>query len=232
MLDFWSCLSAQLTNQLNAPVDPTKPKLSGLSLLFQEFEAKQAQAGNEKGKIPLIIYLPDCSPLKIVAKDTCDFKDVINIVLATHKEQGIQPPLDYNRPQNYELRIHEGDGEPDRDFPPLDLNKKLKNFNLEDYCLCEIDDFGGGMGGGYRDSDDLPLPAPAARGGRDRRSMTEEAPSSNNNEFGPLSLFRQVSARGSLTRGGRGGEDLLSSNNPSEVSEHVIAVWWWHNLCI
>lgn len=219
----------QLTAPLNEAVDPTKPKLSGLSLMFQEFEAKQAQAGNEKGKIPLIIYLPDCSPLKIVAKDTCDFKDVINIVLATHKEQGIQPPLDYNRPQNYELRIHEGDGEPDRDFPPLDLTKKLKNFNLEDYCLCEIDDFGGGGGmGGFRDSDDLPMPAPSmiARGGRDRRSMTEEAPPpSANNEFGPLSLFRQVSARQSLTRGGRGGEDLLSPNQPSEEDNLITIIF-------
>jgi hypothetical protein len=32
-----------------------------------------------------------------------------------------------------------GDGEPDRDFPALDLSKKLKNFNLDDYCLCEIE---------------------------------------------------------------------------------------------
>ena len=38
-----------------------------------------------------------------------------------------------------------GDGEPDKDFPALDRTKIIKQFNLNEYCLCETDeDFMGG----------------------------------------------------------------------------------------
>lgn len=32
-----------------------------------------------------------------------------------------------------------GDGEPDRDFPALDPEKLLSDFNLDEYCLCVVE---------------------------------------------------------------------------------------------
>lgn len=101
-------LRSWVTDQLLDTDGKIKPVVSNLTMLIKQFEEKQIQEGSEKGKIPLTIYLPDCNPLKISAKDTSDFREVINIVLATHKERGVKPPLDYNNPKLYELRIHEG----------------------------------------------------------------------------------------------------------------------------
>ena len=40
--------------------------------------------------------------------------------------------------------MHEGDGEPDKDFPPLDRSKTLKQFYERcmenELCLCEVDE--------------------------------------------------------------------------------------------
>ncbi len=46
--------------------------------------------------------------IKITLKDTSDFRDVIQMTLQQHQQEGILPPLDYANPLNYELRIHEG----------------------------------------------------------------------------------------------------------------------------
>ncbi len=83
--------------------------VSGLSKALAAHAAKLLEVGSEKGKINLTIYLPDCSPLKVSAKESSDFKELIAIVLATHKEKGVTPALDYTHPTNYELRIHEGE---------------------------------------------------------------------------------------------------------------------------
>lgn len=34
---------------------------------------------------------------------------------------------------------YSGDGEPDRDFPALGLEKLLSDFNLDEYCICVIE---------------------------------------------------------------------------------------------
>lgn len=37
------------------------------------------------------------------------------------------------------MRIHEGDGEADHDFAAFEASKPLKQYDLDEYCLCEVD---------------------------------------------------------------------------------------------
>ena len=49
--------------------------------------------------------------------------------------------LHAHAPQCYELRLHEGDGDPDEDFPALERSRQVKNFGDGDeyeYVLCLI----------------------------------------------------------------------------------------------
>lgn len=93
--------------------------------------------GGGGGKIKLTIYLPDFSPMNILCSDADTFDRVLRKILNQHKEDAKIPPLYYTNPEYYELRMHEGEGEPDRDFPALDRNKLLKAFNEKEYCLCQ-----------------------------------------------------------------------------------------------
>ena len=49
--------------------------------------------------------------------------------------------LHTHAPQCYELRLHDGDGEPDEDFPALDKSRQIENFGNDgefEYVLCQI----------------------------------------------------------------------------------------------
>lgn len=121
----------------------TSTKPSGLTLLLDPKSQSNAApsstliAAPTSGKIPLTIYLPNRNPLQIFVSASNSVEDVIKIALATHKRVGLQPALYYHAPEYYSLRLHEGDGEPDEDFPALDRSRLLKYFgNLSEYCLC------------------------------------------------------------------------------------------------
>lgn len=101
-------ISCSHSKPIISELNPMLKPVSGLTKAFAVHAAKLLEVGSEKGKINLTIYLPDCSPLKVSAKDTSDFKELISIILATHKEKNVSPALDYKNPANYELRIHEG----------------------------------------------------------------------------------------------------------------------------
>jgi len=115
------------------------PKISALTQLLVTSIAAEART------MRLTIYLPDYSMIKVDLEEACTFGKAIVRVLAVHKEKGLQPALAYSNPQIYELCMHEGDGEPDRDFA-FDKNKKVKEHynpqrpDVNEYCLCESDD--------------------------------------------------------------------------------------------
>lgn len=118
-------------------------KIETVSKLTQLLEAKKEidkTKENDVGKTKLTIYLPDFSSMTILVHDSNTFHEIIKKILNVHKITYLQPPLRHTSPQLYELRMHEGDGEPDRDFPALERTKQLKNFNESEYCLCEIED--------------------------------------------------------------------------------------------
>jgi hypothetical protein len=124
-------------------VDLNIIKMETVSKLTQLLEAKKEidkTEQNDVGKTKLSIYLPDFSSMTILVHDSNTFHEIIKKILTVHKTTYIQPPLRHTSPQLYELRMHEGDGEPDRDFPALDRTKQLKQFNESEYCLCEIED--------------------------------------------------------------------------------------------
>lgn len=76
--------------------------------------------------------------MKVYINDTSTFGDLITLVLQSHKDSNKKPPLMYDCPDFYELRMHEGDGDPDYDFAALDRKKKIRNHNENEYCLCEV----------------------------------------------------------------------------------------------
>jgi len=149
-------------------INPEKPVVSALSRMIEESEVPDEESADqrENGGLALTIYLPDCNSLTVHVKESCNFRDVILRTLLTHEKQGIQPPLLYNDPGAYELRIHEGDGEPDRDFPALGNEKLLSDFNLDEYCICAVE-------GRRRASTNLDSgrAGPAAATGNSRGSM-------------------------------------------------------------
>lgn len=78
--------------------------------MLEEARAKEDAAGEveKESGTPLTIYLPDCSAITVNVKETSNFKEVIQQTLKSHEKQGVQPPLFYDDPGMYELRIHEG----------------------------------------------------------------------------------------------------------------------------
>ncbi len=116
---------------------PDSRKISALTAYL----AKQGGASSTSNFLQLRIYLPDFSPMRVELEDTATFARAIAKVLEIHQSKGMQPPLKYNTPNIYELCMHEGDGEPDRDFM-FDKARKVKEFynpdrpNVNEYCLC------------------------------------------------------------------------------------------------
>lgn len=76
----------------------------------------------------IYVALPQKSERKIRIKDS----DTVNFVI--HKVIELER-LDPNK--RYELRLHEGEGEPDTDFPPLIRERLVKEYGSVDceYCL-------------------------------------------------------------------------------------------------
>ena len=87
----------------------------------------------------LIIYLPIGASMNIYVGDSSNFEDIKSQILKEHEQKKMQPPLHYHAPDCYEIRMHEGDGEPDMDFPPMG-KKTLAQMKVEnEYCLCEVE---------------------------------------------------------------------------------------------
>lgn len=57
-------------------------------------------------------------------------EQVIRNILKAHKREGLRPALQYTQPEQYELRLHEGDGMPDEDFF-LERGKPLSEYGKE-----------------------------------------------------------------------------------------------------
>ena len=77
---------------------------STLTHLLKEENDKSSRGSTLK----LTVYLPNCSSMDITVNDTISVQDVIVYILSCHKELGQRPPLKYDHPNSYELRIHDG----------------------------------------------------------------------------------------------------------------------------
>jgi hypothetical protein len=78
----------------------------------------------------LTIYLPTGTALDLHVTDVSTFEDIRGQILREHEQRKLQPPLHYHAPDCYEMRMHEEDGEPDMDFPPLGKSKTLAQVRL------------------------------------------------------------------------------------------------------
>jgi hypothetical protein len=92
--------------------DENRNTVSILSRQMEESLAQEEISGDNdyNSGLPLTIYLPDTSSIMVNVKETSNFQEVVLQILKAHEKQGVQPPLDYNDPGMYELRIHEGTG--------------------------------------------------------------------------------------------------------------------------
>ena len=126
---------------------PKTPKIGHLSgLLGDDDDLDDGHGpGADSSIIKLCVYLaPDTTPLSFtIAEDA-----TVDLAITTVLKEYVLAADDYpgvkvhgHAPQCYELRLHEGDGEPDEDFPALDRNQNIKNFGDGgdyEYCLCQI----------------------------------------------------------------------------------------------
>ena len=89
--------------------------VGGLALL--KLDEEEGTEEEKEKKIPLRIYLPDCNPLDFGIPENATVDDAIVKTLRFWEEQGGDKGgglvLHTHAPQCYELRLHEGDGEPD-----------------------------------------------------------------------------------------------------------------------
>jgi hypothetical protein len=138
---------------------PPAPAPSFSSLLTRSLIAPESGKGSKgKGGTTVTIYLPDrcvlfCTVLlfcvltylifyvllyhclssgemEVSINYSSTVEQVIRLILKAHKQEGIRPALQYNQPEQYELRLHEGDGMPDEDFF-LERQKPLSEYGKE-----------------------------------------------------------------------------------------------------
>ncbi len=114
------------------------PEQSGLAFVLQ-MSASDTNGKDNKGKLPFTIYLPDYNSMQVYASIDSTINELIKLILRQHQDEELDPPLEYDELDLYELRMHEGDGEPDRDFPAYKLEEKLRNIESDEFCLCEVD---------------------------------------------------------------------------------------------
>lgn len=118
-------------------------KKSALTFLLET--SASAKPEDNVNALRLTIYLPDYSALKVNVSDASTIEETIKKVLTIHEERNLLPPLEYGKASVYELCMHEGDGEPDRDFT-LQKSHKIKNYynpskpDVNEFCLCETED--------------------------------------------------------------------------------------------
>ena len=118
-----------------------RPHISGLSVALMGSTKNISVAEYSRC---LTIYLPGGDTLNIVIVPTLKIVDIIERIFDLHERENIQPPLAYGHPQYYQLRIHDFEGLPDEDFPPLDFRATLDDYgvHLTEYCLVQISGIG------------------------------------------------------------------------------------------
>jgi hypothetical protein len=110
-----------------------------LGLLSQQVSGRsgRAKAGEESGpRMELKLYLDGGKgslTLRVPAKAS-----VLEVIRLAQAREGPVGRL-HSDAMRYELRIHEGEGEPDLDFPALDYSMEIGNFvegDAPEFCLC------------------------------------------------------------------------------------------------
>ena len=166
----------------------------------------------------LIIYLPTGASMSIYVGDSSNFEEIKSQILKEHEQNKLQPPLHYHAPDCYEIRMHEGDGEPDMDFPAMG-KKTLAQMKVEnEYCLCEVE--------GKNIPPPPPGTSPASSSVNHHQYHPPPPPSS-----GSSSLIRRNSSRGNAppvpydpnaTLQTNGADSsLVSSYNSSGISASI-----------
>ncbi|GMH58067.1 hypothetical protein TL16_g02528 [Triparma laevis f. inornata] len=92
-------------------------------------------------KVKVVIYLPDCSPLKFKLDEEATVEEAIAATLSNWLETTGGGDTGDLRLHAHAPQCYEGDGEPDEDFPALDRSRPIKNFGDGDefeYVLCLI----------------------------------------------------------------------------------------------
>jgi len=119
----------------------TYSQTSELTRLLASKDTKEIflRAENERDSMLVTVYLPNRSSMDIRVRKNASVESVIRKTLDDHKEKRILPALNYRHLEEYELRMHEGDGEPDLDFR-LDRRKPFRDYgSVDELCLVETE---------------------------------------------------------------------------------------------
>lgn len=118
---------------------PISKGKSSLTYLLELQKNTSSTFKNDSNKIKLTIYLPDYTSMMVTIDEMDTVSEVLKKILKTHRKENKSPKLYYKNPDIYEIRMHEGDGEPDKDFPALEKKNNWKQLSLDECCLCEKD---------------------------------------------------------------------------------------------
>jgi len=99
-----------------------------------------AESVSSAGTMVVKVYLPSRAPLRVRVAEVATVGDVIDETLRQTrlKPAGTSDGALVGDVTCYELRLHDEDGEPDDDFPPLERGRKIANFGqggVHEYCL-------------------------------------------------------------------------------------------------
>lgn len=123
------------------PVELNQSNSSGLSIALSNMSQSNASISSTSGDA-LTIYLPNGDFISLIVKASLKVLDIIKKIMSVYRDSKLSPPLYYDNPTLYQLHIHDTDGEPDEDFPPLDASLPLSHYLLfygdecKEYVLC------------------------------------------------------------------------------------------------
>jgi len=116
----------------------TSPSRSQPSSLSSALKRSEGTPSTNSGQLSLRIYLPTRKSVELSVPDECTVSDTLTECLRAARGADMELAGDSTC---YELRLHDGDGEPDDDFPALDRARKIKNYgrqHVNEYVLVAV----------------------------------------------------------------------------------------------
>ncbi len=117
-------------------LSPSRTQPSAMSSALKRSDGGTPAAPS--GQLSLRIYLPSRKHVELQVPDECTVSDTLTECLRAARGEDVDLKGDSTC---YELRLHDGGGEPDEDFPALDRARKIKNYGrqkLNEYVLVVI----------------------------------------------------------------------------------------------
>ena len=104
----------------------------------------RSRGHTNSSSVSLVRVFPsvDRPPMQVILPIHCPVQRVLALVIAQYREEGRQPPLKFDTPDAYELRVlDDDDGTPDEDMPPLDRHRSIQEYGVDAAAFVEVADY-------------------------------------------------------------------------------------------